>query len=287
MYLVLIVSLLWEASNAQEICTADATYIGLKWYREHVHFNWECIIKLRSPLTTDLLTQAITQSPHNYLPRPGMCGTIRPLPRAQAQQLNRNGTVLFFNTLQNQLNAPFCLGLIANTVKEPTLLYIYDNLLIQVGNLTVRGDSIVFNLNGQDAFLPGNFSGFAQLQLCANGTHINLYVGCQFSMAVQFSASGVSEMAVISLFTPFLSSTPQFDVSCSRKEFTTHLTSCSLLVSFRDVSNSCIFLAALELFQYRLKSMPSALHSLLIALYLLYLSLKYSRHSQSQPQHRL
>ena len=173
------------------------------------------IIKL---LTTDLLTQAITQSPLNYLPRPGMCGTIRPLPRAQAQQLHRNGTLLFFNTLQNQLNAPFCLGLIANTVKEPTLLYIYDNSLIQVGNLTVRGDSIIFNLNGQDAFLPGNFSGFAQLQLCANSTHINLYTGCQFSMAVQFSASGVSEMAVISLFTPFLSSTPQFDVSCSHSK---------------------------------------------------------------------
>ena len=144
-----------------------------------------------------------------------MCGTIRPLPQAQAQQLNRNGTVLFFNTLQNHLNAPFCLGLIANTVKEPTLLYIYDDLLIQVGNLTVRGDSIVFNLNGQDAFLPGNFSGFAQLQLCANSTHINLYVGCQFSMGVPFSAPGVSEMAAISLFTPFISSTPQFDVSCS------------------------------------------------------------------------
>ena len=26
MYLVLIVSLLWEASNAQEICTVDGTY---------------------------------------------------------------------------------------------------------------------------------------------------------------------------------------------------------------------------------------------------------------------
>ena len=235
------------------------------------------------------MTEAITQSPLNYLPRPGMCGTIRPLPRAQAQQLNRNGTLLFFNTLQNQFNAPFCLGLIANTVKEPTLLYIYDNLITQVGNLTVRGDSIVFNLNGQDAFLPGNFSGFAQLQLCANSTHMNLYTGCQFSMAVQFSSPGVSEMAAISLFTPFLSSTPQFDVSCSRKGFTTHvhLTSCSLLVSFRDLSNSCIFLAALELFQYRLKSMPSAFHNLLIVLYLLYLSLKYSRHSQSQPQHCL
>ena len=239
-------------------------------------------------ITTDLLMQAITQSPGNYLPRPGTCGTVRPLPPAQVQQRNRNGTVLFFNTLQNQLDAPFCLGLIVNILSEPTLLYIYENSLTQVGNLSVRSDAIIFNLHGQDVFLPANFSGFAQLQLCANGTHMNLYIGCQLSMAVPFSAPGVSEMAAISLITPFLSSTPRFDVSCSPHEgFTTHLTSCSLLVSFRDVSNSCIFLAALEPFQYRLKSMPSAPHSLLIALNLLYLLLKYSRHSQSQPQQHL
>ena len=185
--------------------------------------------------------------------------------------------------LQNQLIVPFCLGLIVNILSEPTLLYIYENSLTQVENLSVRSDAIIFNLNGQDAFLPGNFSGFAQIQLCANGTHMN--VGCQFSMASTFSAPGVSEMAAISLTTPFLSFTPRFDVSCSyQKGFTTPLTSCSSLVSFRDVSNSCIFLAALELSQYRLKSIPSAPHSLLIALYLLYLLLKYSRHSQSQPQ---
>ena len=116
--------------------------------------------------------QAITQSPGNYLPRPGMCGTIRPLPPAQLQQRNRNGTVLFFNTLQNQLDAPFCLGLIVSILSEPTLLYIYENSLTPVGNLSVRSDAIIFNLNGQDAFLPANFSGFAQLQLCANGTHM-------------------------------------------------------------------------------------------------------------------
>ena len=165
--------------------------------------------------TTDLLMQAITQSPGNYLPRPGMCGVIRPLPQAQVQQPNRNGTVLFFNMLQNQLDAPFCLGLIVSILSEPTLLYIYENSLTPVGNLGVRSDAIIFNLNGQDAFLPANFSGFAQLQLCSNGTHMNLYVGCQFSMAVPFSAPGVSEMAAMSLITPFLSSTPRFDVSCS------------------------------------------------------------------------
>ena len=56
-----------------------------------------------------------------------------------------------------------------------------------------------------------------------------------------------------------------------------------LLVSFRDIFNSCTFLAALGLFQYKLKSMPSALHSLLIALYLTYLSLTCFRHSIPSP----
>ena len=86
--------------------------------------------------------------------------------------------------LQNQLIVPFCLGLIVNILSEPTLLYIYENSLTQVENLSVRSDAIIFNLNGQDAFLPGNFSGFTQIQLCANGTHMN--VGCQFSMASTF-----------------------------------------------------------------------------------------------------
>ena len=68
--------------------------------------------------------------------------------------------------------------------------------------LTVWSSNITLNLNGQSVILFRNFTGFVQLQLCANGTHMNLYVSCQFSMAVPFSAPGVSELAAISLFAP-------------------------------------------------------------------------------------
>lgn len=139
MYSVLIVSLLWGASNALEMHCG--WYVGLKWYIvcmliENVSFKL---------ITTDLLMQAITPSPGNYLPRPGTCGTVRSLPPAQVQQRNRNGTVLFFNTLQNQLDAPFCLGLIVSILSEPTLLYIYENSLTQ-GNLSVRSDADAFSI---------------------------------------------------------------------------------------------------------------------------------------------
>ena len=127
-------------------------------------------------MVADLLTQALALSPNNFLPRPGICGAQRPDPQAYRQQSNRNGTVLFFNTLQSQLNAPFCLGLIVNTMTEPTLLYIYENSTVQVGALSVRSSNITFNLNRQSAILLRNFTGFVQLQLCANGMHSHEFV---------------------------------------------------------------------------------------------------------------
>ena len=190
-----------------------------------MHVNVE--MKLFIFMVADLLAQALAASPNNFLPRPGICGVIRPEARAFQQQSNRNGIVLIFRNIQNQLNAPFCLAMIVNPMTEPTMLYIYQNTL--VGFLTIDGDNIVFNLNGNSANLFGNFSGFNQIQLCANGTHINLYVGCQFSMSMQFSSPGVSEGAVLSLFTPLFVTTPQFDVSCSQSGYIIILTSCSCL----------------------------------------------------------
>ena len=171
-------------------------------------------------MVTDLLAQALAESPSNFLPRPGICGIIRPEPRAYRHQSNRNGTVLLFSNIQNQLNAPFCLAMIVNPQSEPTMFYIYENTPTPVGLLTINSDNILFTLNGNSTSLLGDFSGFNQIQLCANGTHMNLYIGCQFSTAVTFSAPGVSEVATISLFTPLSSSTPQFDVSCSESENT-------------------------------------------------------------------
>lgn len=175
----------------------------------HAWECWKCMVLV----ATDLLAQALAANPNNFLPRPGICGAQRPDPRAYRQQTNRNGTVLSFRNIQSQLNAPFCLAMIVNPMGEGTLLYIYETSLTPVGSLTVNSDNIVFNLNGQSAFLLGNFTTFTQIQICANGTHMNLYVGCQFSMAMPFSARGVSETAAVSLFTPFFQSTPQFGVS--------------------------------------------------------------------------
>ena len=171
-------------------------------------------MKLFILMVTDLLAQALAASPSNFLPRPGICGIIRPEPRAYQHQSNRNGTVLLFSNIQNQLNAPFCLAMIVNPMSEPTMFYIYENTLTAVGLLTINSDNILFTLNGNSANLLGSFSGFNQIQLCANGTHMNLYIGCRFSMSMPFSAPGVSENAVLSLFTPLFVRIPQFDVSC-------------------------------------------------------------------------
>ena len=201
--------------------------VGLKLYKECVHENVE--MKLFILMVTDLLAQALTESPNNFLPRPGICGIIRPEPRAYQQLSNQNGTVLLFSNIQNQLNAPFCLAVIVNPMTGPTVFYIYENTLTAVGRLIINSDIILFTLNGQSAFLFGDFSGFNQIQLCANGTHMNLYVSCRFSMSMQFSSPGVSENATLSLFTPMFASTPQFDVSCSQSGYIIILTSCSCL----------------------------------------------------------
>ena len=192
-----------------------------------MHVNVE--IKLVIFMVADLLAQALAASPNNFLPRPGLCGINRPEPQAHQQQSNQNGTVLFFSNIQNQLDAPFCLAMIVNPMTGPTMFYIYENTLTPVGLLTINSDIIHFTLNGQSAFLFGDFSGFNQIQLCANGTHMNLYVSCRFSMSMPFSAPGVSENATLSLFTPLFASTPQFDVSCSQSGYIIILTSCSCL----------------------------------------------------------
>lgn len=239
-------------------------------------------------VATDLLAQALAANPNNFLPRPGICGSARPDPRAYRQQTNRNGTVLSFRNIQNQLNAPFCLAMIVNRADlgEGTLLYIYETSLTPVGSLTINSDNILFNLNSQSAFLFGNFSQFTQIQICANGTHMNLYVGCRFSMAVPFSARGVSETAAVSLFTPFFQSTPQFSVSESHLIILMASLLSVLLSSFRDLFNSCIYLTV-PLFPFKAKSMPSAPHSLLTALYLTYLFKMCSISSSFQLQQRL
>ena len=71
--------------------------VGLKLYKEYVHVNVE--MKLFILMVTDLLTQALTESPNNFLPRPGICGIIRPEPRAFQQQSNQNGTILLFSNI--------------------------------------------------------------------------------------------------------------------------------------------------------------------------------------------
>ena len=233
-YLVLIVSLLWGASEAQT-CNVD-----------------------------DLLAQALAAAPSNYLPRPGICGIMRPEPRAYQQQSNRNGTVLSFSNIRNQLNAPFCLAMIVNPMNEPTMFYIYQNTLTPVGLLTINSDNILFTLNGNSANLFGNFTGFNQIQLCANGTHMNLYIGCRFSMSVAFSAPGVSENAVLPSSHHCL----------------------PVILSLMDLFNSCIYPAA-PVFLYKAKSMPSAPHSLLTALYLTCLSKMCSISSHFQPRQHL
>ena len=192
-----------------------------------MHVNVE--MKLFIFMVADLLAQALAASSNNFLPRPGICSVIRPEAQAFQQQSNQNGIVLIFRNIQNQLNAPFCLAMIVNPMTEPTMFYIYQNTLTPVGNLTIDSDNIIFTLNGNSANLFGNFSGFNQIQLCANGTHMNLYIGCQFSMSMQFSSPGVSEGAVLSLFTPLFVTTPQFDVNCSQSGYIIILTSCSCL----------------------------------------------------------
>ena len=172
-------------------------------------------MKLFILMVADLLAQALMVSPGNFLPRPGICGVTRPEPLAYQQQSNQNGTALSFSNIQNQLNAPFCLAMIVNPMSESTMFYIYENTLTAVGLLTINSDNILFTLNGNSTNLIGDFSGFNQIQLCANGTHMNLYIGCRFSMSMPFSAPGVSVNAALSLFTPLFASTPQFDVSCT------------------------------------------------------------------------
>ena len=124
--LVLIFSQLWGANNAQKICTVNDhdTYMGLTLLG-NVHVLVYLTVSLKL-LTTDLLMQAISQLPGNYLP---MCVVTQDY--FQVQQLNCNGTV--------NINLMILFGLDDEHfhARKPLLLYICDNSLTQVGNVTV------------------------------------------------------------------------------------------------------------------------------------------------------
>jgi len=152
----------------------------------------------------------------DLLPATGICSAHRPLPIAVRQQIGQVGRNLLFNQVSNALSAPFCLGLAihANTEGEKPLFYIYDRSATPVGSLQINSANITFTLNGQEAFFERNFvANFDQFQLCSNGTFMNLYLNCSLVTSTAFSTTGVSDSAVISLFTPLLQTTPRFGVS--------------------------------------------------------------------------
>jgi len=152
----------------------------------------------------------------DLLPATGICSAERAIPIAVRQQINQVGRNLVFNQISNTLSAPFCLGLAvsANIPSEEPLLYIYDGSPTPVGSLQINSENITFTLNGQEAFFDRNFPiAFDRFQLCSNGTFMNLYLNCSLVASTPFSTTGVSESAVISLFTPLLQTTPRFGVS--------------------------------------------------------------------------
>lgn len=152
----------------------------------------------------------------DLLPATGICSGVRALPIAVRQQINQVGRNLVFNQISNTLSAPFCLGLAvsANDAIEEPLLYIYDGSPNPVGSLQINSGNITFILNGQEAFFDRNFPvDFDRFQLCSNGTFMNLYLNCSLVASTPFSTTGVSESAVISLFTPLLQTSPRFGVS--------------------------------------------------------------------------
>jgi len=152
----------------------------------------------------------------DLLPATGICSAHRALPIAVRQQIGQVVRSLLFNQVSNTLFAPFCLGLAihANTEGKNPLFYIYDGSSTPVGSLQINSANITFTLNGQEAFFERNFvANFDQFQLCSNGTFMNLYLNCSLVASTAFSTTGVSDSAVISLFTPLLQTTPRFGVS--------------------------------------------------------------------------
>jgi len=118
--------------------------------------------------------------------------------------------------ISNNLSAPFCLGLAitANTEGEEPQFYIYDGSPTPVGSLQINSTNIIFTLNGQEPLFERNFvADFDPFQLCSNGTFMKLYLNCSLVASTAFSTTGVSESAVISLFTPLLQTSPRFGMS--------------------------------------------------------------------------
>ena len=152
----------------------------------------------------------------DLLPATGICSAYRALPIAVRQIIGQVGRNVVFNQISSNLSAPFCLGLAitANTEGEEPLFYIYDGSPTPVGSLQINSTNIIFTLNGQEALFERNFvANLDRFQLCSNGTFMKHYLNCLLVASTTFSTTGVSESAVISIFTPLLQTSPRFGVS--------------------------------------------------------------------------
>ncbi len=126
---------------------------------------------------------------------------------------------VFDNGYDTRLRPPFCIAF-SLTPADPNnrpFLFFVDGALNPIGNIEVTASAVSFTLGGQTATFPGSYTGFQQLQLCANGTDVTLWQGCVNQVGTQPftvpAAGGVAGSDSLSMFGSIIGNTTAlFDV---------------------------------------------------------------------------
>lgn len=113
----------------------------------------------------------------DYGTQSGLCPQ-RDLAYTRTLALNRKE--IPFSQLNNRLNESFCIGFSVNTTEDngEPLLTFQNSRGSRIGMVTLTSSRIRIDLAGLSSNFPTNSTGARRLQICSNGSSLQLYEDC-------------------------------------------------------------------------------------------------------------
>lgn len=137
------------------------------------------------------------------------------------------GISVSFSGLQNDLTAPFCIGIlvdIALTNSGPIITF-SDVNLTNVGNIMLTNSSLSLTVRGTSAVFNTDATGQRYIQLCSDGSSLQLYKDCNLTEKASFGEISILDGDQIGIYRDLAdSSSDRFLVSIvlSRAEYLSH-----------------------------------------------------------------
>ena len=126
------------------------------------------------------------------------------------------GINVSFSGLRNDLTAPFCIGILADIATPNTvpIITFSDVNLANVGNITLTNANLSVTVRGTSAVFNTDATGQRHIQLCSDGSNLQLYEDCSLTETASFGEISIIDGDQIGIYKNLAnSSSNQFLVS--------------------------------------------------------------------------